>query len=101
MLKRRDFARLLLASAVTSRIAGASQRPAVSHRLPDIIVVGAGSFGAWTAHAMRSEGHSVTLVDAYEKEGRGGLMLFLIDEARWTNQRSELVRISQRTSIYR
>jgi acyl dehydratase len=43
----------------------------------------------------------VTLVDAHEKEGRGGLMLFLVDEARWTNQRDELVRISRRTSIYR
>ena len=42
----------------------------------------------------------VTLIDAYEKEGRMGTMLFLIDEARWTNQRDELVRIGQRTSIY-
>jgi acyl dehydratase len=43
----------------------------------------------------------VTLVDAHEKEGRGGLMLFLVDQARWTNQHGELVRISRRTSIYR
>jgi acyl dehydratase len=43
----------------------------------------------------------ITLVDAHEKEGRGGLMLFLVDQARWTNQRDELVRISRRTSIYR
>ena len=42
----------------------------------------------------------VTLVDAYEKGGRLGPMLFLIDEARWTNQRGELVRIGQRTTIY-
>jgi acyl dehydratase len=42
----------------------------------------------------------VTLIDAYEKQGRLGSMLFLIDEARWTNQRGELVRIGQRTSIY-
>jgi acyl dehydratase len=42
----------------------------------------------------------VTLIDAYEKQGRLGAMLFLIDEARWTNQRGELVRIGQRTSIY-
>ena len=34
-----------------------------------------------------------TLVDAYEKEGRLGTMLFLVDESRWTNQRGELVRI--------
>jgi hypothetical protein len=43
----------------------------------------------------------VTLVGAYEKEGKGGTMLFLIDEARWTNQLGELVRIGRRTSIYR
>ena len=43
---------------------------------------------------------NVTLIDAYEKEGRLGTMLFLIDEARWTNQRDQLVRIGQRTSIY-
>jgi hypothetical protein len=43
----------------------------------------------------------VLLVNAFEKEGSGGTMLFLIDEARWTNQRGEFVRISRRTSIYR
>jgi acyl dehydratase len=42
----------------------------------------------------------VRLVDAYEKEGRLGPMMFLVDEARWTNQRDELVRIGQRTTIY-
>ena len=42
----------------------------------------------------------VTLVDAYEKQGRLGAMMFLVDEARWTNQRGELVRIGQRTTIY-
>lgn len=41
-----------------------------------------------------------TLVDAYEKEGRLGTMMFLIDESRLTNQRGELVRIGLRTSIY-
>jgi len=41
-----------------------------------------------------------TLVDAYEKEGRLGTMMFLIDETRLTNQRGELVRIGLRTSIY-
>jgi len=43
---------------------------------------------------------TVTLVDAFEREGRLGAMMFLVDEARWTNQRGELVRIGQRTSIY-
>jgi acyl dehydratase len=42
----------------------------------------------------------VTLVDAYEKEGSLGPMMFLLDEARWSNQRGELVRLGQRTTIY-
>ena len=40
------------------------------------------------------------LVDAHEKPGRLGTMLFLVDESRWTNQRGELVRLGWRTSIY-
>lgn len=31
----------------------------------DFVVVGAGVFGVWTAHALRSQGHSVTLVEAH------------------------------------
>lgn len=42
----------------------------------------------------------ITLVDAYEKEGRLGTMLFLTDSARWTNQSDEFVRLSERTTIY-
>lgn len=42
----------------------------------------------------------VTLVDAFEKDGRNGPMMFLRDEARWTNQHGELVRLGQRTTIY-
>jgi acyl dehydratase len=45
-------------------------------------------------------GSEVSLIDTYEKEGRIGTMLFLVDQARWTNQRNELVRVSQRTTIY-
>ena len=41
-----------------------------------------------------------SLADAYEKEGRLGTMLFLVNEARWTNQRGELVRTGNRTTIY-
>jgi acyl dehydratase len=43
---------------------------------------------------------TATLVDAYEKDGKLGPMLFLIDDSRWTNQRGELVKIGLRTSIY-
>src|SRR5216684_6617694 len=31
----------------------------------DIAVIGAGVFGAWTAHFLRQSGASVTLIDAY------------------------------------
>lgn len=44
--------------------------------------------------------NTVTLVDAYEKEGRLGTMLFLVDESRYTNQRGETVRVALRTTIY-
>jgi len=43
---------------------------------------------------------TATLVDAFEKEGRLGPMMFLVDESRWTNQAGALVCIGIRTSIY-
>jgi acyl dehydratase len=45
-------------------------------------------------------GSEVTLIDAFEKEGRIGTMLFLVDSARWANQHDDLVRVSERTTIY-
>jgi monomeric sarcosine oxidase len=33
--------------------------------MPQVVVVGAGVFGTWTAHHLRAAGCSVTLVDAY------------------------------------
>ena len=42
----------------------------------------------------------VTLIDTFEKEGKVGTMMFLVDETRLTNQRGELVRITHRVSIY-
>lgn len=41
-----------------------------------------------------------TLAEARESEGKLGTMLFLVNETRWTNQRNELVRIGNRTTIY-
>ena len=34
-------------------------------RSPDVLVIGAGSFGAWTAWHLRRDGRSVALVDAF------------------------------------
>lgn len=42
---------------------------------------------------------STKLVDVYEKTGRLGLMLFLINETTWTNQRGEVVKVDRKTSI--
>jgi hypothetical protein len=39
------------------------------------------------------------LVDVYEKTGRLGLMMFLISEITWTNQRGERVKVERKTSI--
>src|SRR5437764_12455727 len=49
---------------------GAAVSPAISktykHRMEDhVAVVGAGVFGAWTAHHLLQQGHRVTLIDAY------------------------------------
>jgi len=41
-----------------------------------------------------------TLVDAYEREGKNGTMLFLITQRRWTNQHGALTRIGHMTTIY-
>lgn len=43
---------------------------------------------------------TVKLVDAYEKSGSAGPLLFLIDEDTWTNQTGQIVRIAQRTTVY-
>jgi hypothetical protein len=39
------------------------------------------------------------LADVYEKTGRLGVMMFLINETTWTNQNDELVKIDRKTSI--
>jgi glycine/D-amino acid oxidase-like deaminating enzyme len=53
-LDRREFAKTLAAG--TGIVAG---------RTYDVAVIGAGVFGAWTAHSLRRAGRSVILVDAY------------------------------------
>ena len=43
----------------------AGQAPAQSRGLPDIIVIGAGSFGGWTALNLQRNGSKVRLIDAW------------------------------------
>ncbi len=68
-MQRRELTKMLLASAAVGRAAQAPARaesvPRISKGLADVVVIGAGSFGAWTAHALRGTGHRVMLVDAY------------------------------------
>ena len=46
-------------------IAQAQPAPAVLSGAPEIVVIGAGAFGAWTALTLRERGHKVLLLDAY------------------------------------
>jgi len=46
---------------VTSDLAVPANRPAAS----DVVVIGAGAFGSWTAHHLSNAGARVALVDAY------------------------------------
>jgi hypothetical protein len=39
------------------------------------------------------------LVDVFEKTGRLGVMMFLINETTWTNQHGEVVKVDRKTSI--
>lgn len=59
------------AAAVTPAVTAADRvgpkvaPPAISQNLPDVVVVGAGAFGSWTALSLRERGAKVTLLDAY------------------------------------
>lgn len=71
-LPRRDFLKLagvasvqaLVGCAPRATTAGAGA-PAFVRRRPDVVVIGAGAFGGWTALYLRERGASVVLVDQY------------------------------------
>jgi glycine/D-amino acid oxidase-like deaminating enzyme len=78
-LDRRQFTQAVAATLVA---AGTSR--AAPARLAggwDVIVVGAGSFGAWTAQQLLQRGHRVLLVDAY---GPGNSLSSSGDQSRIT-----------------
>lgn len=79
-LDRRDFLKAATAGAglaVTGQAVGASEEPSRpgskrvdapfvrSGQVPDVVVVGAGNFGAWTALNLQRGGMNVLLVDQY------------------------------------
>src|SRR4051812_6906941 len=51
----------LATASLSASLAGARQAGATA----DIVVIGAGAFGGWTALYLREMGHSVTLIDQY------------------------------------
>src|SRR3990170_84833 len=60
------MARLSRRSFLKTAAAGAVAAPLVrTQPSPDVVVVGAGAFGGWTALHLREMGHAVTMVDAY------------------------------------
>jgi len=87
-IDRRDFLKVATAGAglaITGTPAGASETAASEPRrapfvrsgqIPDVVVVGAGAFGAWTALNLQRGGMKVTLLDQYgpanSKSASGG-----------------------------
>lgn len=55
---------VLAATSATAK-SSLSKSAAIGHHLPDVVVVGAGAFGAWTALCLRERGAQVTLIDSF------------------------------------
>ncbi len=68
-LDRRDFLKVagVQAGLVASRSLASPtpSAPALSQNSPEVVVIGAGAFGGWTAYHLRKLGAKVTLVDAW------------------------------------
>ena len=62
-IDRRGFIRTTGLGVTAAALGPAA--PALSQNLPDVVVVGAGAFGAWTALHLREQGAKVTLLDAF------------------------------------
>lgn len=69
-LSRREAAKLLLAAtvapaALSSKRSALLSQAAPTARIYDVAIIGAGVFGAWSAHWLRKSGLRVILLDAY------------------------------------
>ncbi|MEP1094162.1 MAG: FAD-dependent oxidoreductase [Cyclobacteriaceae bacterium] len=66
-MKRRDFIRYTSGAIATGSVLSSTQNFANIHpsQSANIIVVGAGVMGAWTAFYLQQQGAKVTLIDAY------------------------------------
>jgi sarcosine oxidase len=73
MVDRREFLKSAAAAAGATAVAAspldamvaARRAPALSRRSADVVVIGAGAFGGWTALYLQRQGARVTLVDQY------------------------------------
>jgi sarcosine oxidase len=109
-INRRDFIRrvgvqtgaLVAGASALSTLASCdgTGAPLIGTRAAEIVVIGAGAFGGWTALYLQEMGHRVTLVDAY---GPGNSRATSGDETRgvrtgygdkelWTRWASEAIR---------
>src|SRR3954470_20958898 len=57
--------RTALKAGAAASVAAGLPAPAIARGAPEVVVVGAGVFGAWTAHRLQALGRRVTLVDAW------------------------------------
>lgn len=62
---RREFLKRTAAQAGALLVSAPARAPALVARAPDVVVVGAGAFGGWTAWYLRRMGARVTLVDTW------------------------------------
>jgi glycine/D-amino acid oxidase-like deaminating enzyme len=89
----------MIATPVLPQVPAKPGAPAINRKLPDVVVVGAGAFGGWTALALREAGARVTMVDAY---GAGNPRASSGDESRLLRlsygQREIYTRWSQKAS---
>ncbi|MEM6320962.1 MAG: FAD-dependent oxidoreductase [Bacteroidota bacterium] len=65
-MKRRKFIQLSSIGVVSAPLTNyASKSVHISADSPEVVVIGAGTFGVWTAYHLRQMGAKVTLLDAY------------------------------------
>jgi sarcosine oxidase len=62
---RREFLSKTVAVTALTAVATRTAAAQTVRGRPDVVVIGAGVFGVWTALLLRERGHNVTLLDAY------------------------------------
>jgi sarcosine oxidase len=89
-MKRRNFLQAavagIAAAASSAALGKSTNTPGKGALTADVVVFGAGSFGAWTAYQLRKGGMSVVLADAHGAGNTigaaGGLSMVLASRTR-------------------